>query len=150
MRNLMIASLLMLNAGIASACSCALLSASDILRDSDTVILGSANYDSRPITRSVDEDDWLGATAMLTEFRVIRDYKGGAQSDVSFLSPVDLGANCGIDFKANDGVILVIGNKNPITGELVTSSCGVRWVNNTEAYELMIELEVLASISDKA
>lgn len=55
-----------------------------------------------------------------------------------------MGANCGVDFKANDGVLIVIGSKNPTTGEMVTSSCGVRWIDNSQAYELMLELETLA------
>lgn len=146
MKNVLIVTLMVFftSIGVANACSCALMSAEDVLKNSDALILGSAIHDSEAITRTEGSDDWIGENAMLTNFKVIRDYKNSGDTKLNVVTPVNLGANCGIDFKAKDGILLISAHINEVTGELISSSCGVRWINDASDYDLMIELEELA------
>lgn len=135
---------LLFTSTLSLACSCALMSAQDLLKNSDVVFLATAKEDSQAFQRTIN-DDWLGGTAMTTTFNIIADYKNTGFGEVSIISPVDYGANCGIEFKKNDGVILVSANENPSTKEMVTSSCAVAWLNTPETYNLLLELESLNS-----
>lgn len=138
---------LLVSSTVSIACSCALQTAESMLRDADLVFLGIAKSDSQAFQRSID-DDWLGGTAMSTPFEVIADYKNTGFGEVNVISPVDYGANCGIEFKKQDGVVLVTASKNPVTNEMVTSSCSVTWLNTPATYNLLMELEALNSLEE--
>lgn len=134
----------LLGSSLSLACTCALLSAESMLRDADIVFLGIAKDDSHAIERA-STDDWLGATAMTTSFNIIADYKNTGFGEANVISPVNYGANCGIEFKKQDGVVLVTASQNPDTKEMVTSSCSVAWLDSPETYSLIMELEALNS-----
>lgn len=136
--------LLLLNIQYSAACTCANLTASEILEQSDSVTLAVTKFDSTTITREMsDEDDWVGQIGILTEFEVVSDYKRTDLKSLNVISPLDEGENCGIDFEKDDIVVLST-IRHPTTFEMVTTACSASKLNNSEAYELMLELEKLS------
>lgn len=144
MKLLFITIILISTTNITWACSCANLTAIDLLQNSDTVSLAIAKSDSLEITREMsDEDDWVGRTAALTEFEIINDYKRFNQKKINVISPIDMQTNCGIHFK-KDEIVILSTTQHPTTFEMVTSSCSIAHLDNQQAYRLMIELDVLS------
>lgn len=144
MKTFILLNFFLLNVITAVACTCADLTAEDLLQESDTVVLAIAQGDSVEIIREQsDEDDWVGTTGMLTSFKVITNYKSVGKKSINVITnPPELGS-CGANFKSGEVVVLST-IQHPTTFEMVASACSVSWLDNSKTYELMMKLDLIS------
>ena len=128
---------LLLSPSYLFACTCADISAEQLLMDSDAVVLAISTNDSITITREMsDEEDWVGEIGVLTEFEVVSDYKNTELTKMNAISPMEV-ERCGVKFKKDD-IVILSSMRHPTTFEMIVSACSVSQLNNPEAYELMM------------
>lgn len=130
----------LLSAQAAFACSCDEWGTpAEMLKRNHAVFLGVASSDS---VRVGYDPDIGGGPLMRTKFSVIKGFKN-VPGKVVYIRGVQAdGANCGADFKKDDGLWLVLAFKNS-QDKLETSSCALNKINNESSYKFLRELNKL-------
>lgn len=136
MRNFLILVFILVS-GQTFACSCEEMSGSakEFLKDADSVFLGVPTQDSVIISVGGEYQ----SPDVMTNFKVVRNFKAAAAKNITVYSEKGDGANCGVDFKANEGLILIFSYLHE--GKLYTNDCSVAGINFNEfSSKLILEL----------
>lgn len=104
----------------ALACSCADWdSASEMLKNADSVVLAIPTEESQPVPATVFGPDFVDMQK--TGMKIVRHYKGKYKKFFYLFAEKDTGANCGASFKKNSGLYLVFSFYQ--NGRYVTTGC---------------------------
>lgn len=150
MKNLFIMLSMALMSSTALACQCQMMTedlAQEMLDDNDAVVLAKAGQDSRAVYNiNPDEGMMEDNVVNSTRFSILKDYKNTNFKSINIESPLDMGANCGINFK-KDQVVIIGAIKSASDGTLFTTSCGTIDLADSASYDLMIRLDQISKIS---
>lgn len=119
--------------GSALACSCSEWgSAQQMLKEADAVVLAIPVSDSK-VDPSVSPRvyDSLGPIVK-TDMKVVRHFKGKYKKFFYLYTEKDLGGNCGVNFKKQDGMYLVFAYMQ--NGRYFTESCSIGQVDSEDSY----------------
>ena len=125
----------------AMACSCAFSTAEELLTRSEKLVFAAPVRDSSiaPLPNG-SSDPYV----MMTEFKVIKNFKGSDTDNLRIISSLPLGGNCGLSFKKGGEPLIISAYKDRVSGLLTTSSCSVRYISYESGFDFMVELANLS------
>lgn len=132
MKNFAVIFISFLATASALACSCIeeYPTAKELLKNSHSVFIGIPARNSEIVSEETQK----------TQFTVIRNFKNARSSTQTIFSTRDNGANCGINFEKDKGILLVTTDLS--NGKPFTSSCSVYGFSHedTELNQLIRQL----------
>lgn len=120
------------------ACSCAeeYPSASRVLKENHSVFIGIPDENSRTVDSETRK----------TRFTVIKNFKNARSGTQLIYSIADSGANCGVEFKRHQSIMLVKTNK--YQNKVWTSVCAINSIESGNS-ELTVLIKNLARITKR-
>lgn len=144
MKFIMVGILSFLTATSALACSCAMMTADQLMQSSDVVFIGVLAGNS-VLTGTVDSE-FPTEMENKTPFYVTKAYKNAtARKTMDVYSTKGNGANCGVDFQNDNGVYVISAFEDSNSGKLITSSCNLGYLGNDYILDLVKDLNKLTN-----
>ena len=142
MKTLLIVASLVLSTSTALACSCAMMTAESIIKNSDIVFLGGAESDSK--LTGVVNPEFPSQKENKTTFYITKAYKNLSSASIDLYGSKPDGSNCGIEFKNDNGVYIVSAYLDPSSKKYFTSVCDVGHLGDESMLQMLLDLEKIS------